>query len=91
MDSSSLTLPSGIRGLDEVLGGGFHRSGIYLIMGRPGAGKTVCIDFSSPNIAKELAYHHIRSTMIGNALVRIHRHLGWNVVGINCITPRAPT
>jgi circadian clock protein KaiC len=42
MDSSSFTLPTGIRGLDEVLGGGFHRSGIYLIMGRPGAGKTIC-------------------------------------------------
>jgi arginyl-tRNA synthetase len=49
----------------------------------PGAGKTVCIDFSSPNIAKELAYHHIRSTMIGNALVRIHRYLGWKAIGIN--------
>src|SRR3990167_441901 len=32
-----------------------------------GAGKTVCIDFSSPNIAKHLAYHHIRSTVIGHA------------------------
>ncbi len=49
----------------------------------PGAGKTACIDFSSPNIAKELAYHHIRSTMLGQALVRIHRYLGWKVIGIN--------
>src|SRR5689334_669400 len=36
-----------------------------------GAGKTVVVDFSSPNIAKPLAYHHIRSTMIGHALVEM--------------------
>ena len=48
-----------------------------------GAGKTVVIDYSSPNIAKPLAFHHIRSTMIGNALRRIFRALGWRVVGIN--------
>jgi arginyl-tRNA synthetase len=48
-----------------------------------GAGKTVVVDYSSPNIAKHLAYHHIRSTMIGNALVRLHRACGWKVVGIN--------
>ncbi|MBI4510714.1 MAG: arginine--tRNA ligase [Deltaproteobacteria bacterium] len=48
-----------------------------------GEGKTVCIDFSSPNIAKELAYHHIRSTVIGQSLVNIYRALGYRVVGIN--------
>ena len=49
----------------------------------PGAGKTVVIDFSSPNIAKQLAYHHIRSTMIGWALCNLHRALGYRVIGIN--------
>jgi arginyl-tRNA synthetase len=48
-----------------------------------GAGKTVCIDFSSPNIAKHLAFHHIRSTMIGNALARLYAALGYRVVRIN--------
>ncbi len=48
-----------------------------------GRGKTVVLDYSSPNIAKHLAYHHIRSTMIGNALARLHRACGWTVVGIN--------
>ena len=48
-----------------------------------GKGKTVCIDFSSPNIAKPLAFHHIRSTVIGAALGRLHAANGWNVVGIN--------
>ncbi|MEE2902586.1 MAG: arginine--tRNA ligase [Myxococcota bacterium] len=48
-----------------------------------GKGKTVCIDFSSPNIAKPLAFHHIRSTVIGAALGRLHAANGWTVVGIN--------
>ncbi|MEL6185480.1 MAG: arginine--tRNA ligase, partial [Myxococcota bacterium] len=48
-----------------------------------GEGKTVVIDFSSPNIAKPLAFHHIRSTVIGQAIGRIHASQGWKVVGIN--------
>ena len=48
-----------------------------------GAGQTVCIDYSSPNISKHLAYHHIRSTMIGHALAQLHAALGYTVVGIN--------
>ncbi len=46
-------------------------------------GRTVCIDFSSPNIAKPFHIGHMRSTVIGNALCRIHRHLGTTVHGIN--------
>lgn len=48
-----------------------------------GAGQVVCIDYSSPNISKHLAYHHIRSTMLGHALVELHRELGYQVVRIN--------
>lgn len=48
-----------------------------------GKGKTLVIDFSSPNIAKPLAVHHLRSTMIGNAIKKIRESQGWRVVGIN--------
>jgi arginyl-tRNA synthetase len=48
-----------------------------------GAGKTVVVEFSSPNIAKHLGVHHIRSTMIGNALVKLYGALGYRVVSIN--------
>jgi arginyl-tRNA synthetase len=51
--------------------------------GEDASGKTMVIDYGSPNIAKHVALHHIRSHMIGHALVRIYRALGWNVVGIN--------
>lgn len=46
-------------------------------------GKVVCIDFSSPNIGKELAFHHLRSTMIGNSLSRIFAADGYKVERIN--------
>jgi arginyl-tRNA synthetase len=48
-----------------------------------GAGQTICIDYSSPNVSKHLAYHHIRSTMIGHSLAEMFRALGYRVVGIN--------
>ncbi|MCU0865853.1 MAG: arginine--tRNA ligase [Planctomycetes bacterium] len=48
-----------------------------------GTGEVVCIDFSSPNIAKPFHIGHMRSTVIGNALCRIHRHRGATVHGIN--------
>lgn len=48
-----------------------------------GAGKSICIDYSSPNISKQLAYHHIRSTVIGHALVNLYRAIGYRVIGIN--------
>ena len=45
--------------------------------------EVVCIDFSSPNIAKPFHIGHMRSTVIGTSLCRIHRHLGATVHGIN--------
>jgi arginyl-tRNA synthetase len=48
-----------------------------------GAGKTVTIDYGSPNISKHLAYHHIRGTTIGNSLAQCYRALGYRVVAIN--------
>jgi len=48
-----------------------------------GEGKTVVIDYSSPNIAKPFGVGHLRSTVIGNALYRIYDHLGYRVMRIN--------
>lgn len=50
---------------------------------KDGAGKTVAIDYSSPNIAKPIAFHHIRSTVIGHALANLYRSQGWKVEGVN--------
>ena len=48
-----------------------------------GRGGHVVIDFSSPNIAKPIAFHHIRSTAIGAALGNLYRALGYTPKGIN--------
>ncbi len=50
-----------------------------------GAGRTVVIDFSSPNVAKRMHIGHMRSTHIGDALVKMYRASGWNVIGDNHI------
>lgn len=44
---------------------------------------TVVIDYSSPNIAKPIAFHHIRSTVIGNIIGNIFDYNGYDVVRIN--------
>ncbi len=46
-------------------------------------GKTVVIDYSSPNIAKPMAFHHIRSMVIGNIVGNVFESLGYKVVRIN--------
>ena len=48
-----------------------------------GCGKTVVIDYSSPNIAKPFHVGHLRSTVIGAALYRIFEKMGYKCVGIN--------
>jgi arginyl-tRNA synthetase len=50
---------------------------------RVGEPKTIVIDFSSPNIAKPMHVGHIRSTFLGDALARIARFLGHNVITDN--------
>lgn len=48
-----------------------------------GEGLRVGIDFSSPNIAKPFGIGHLRSTAIGNSLVRIYQKLGYEVIRFN--------
>lgn len=48
-----------------------------------GVGKTVCMDYSSPNIAKNFHVGHLRTTVIGNSLYKIYQKLGYDVVRIN--------
>ncbi|MGI5868954.1 MAG: arginine--tRNA ligase [Kiritimatiellia bacterium] len=50
-----------------------------------GAGRTVVLDYSSPNVAKPMHIGHIRSTIIGAAIDQLHRALGYRVVADNHI------
>lgn len=54
----------------------------YSFLNRKG---DVLIDFSSPNIAKRMHIGHLRSTIIGDAIARIYRFLGYHVVADNHI------
>lgn len=64
------------RTVEAVLAGGYGASDI-------GSGKTVCIDYSSINIAKRFHIGHLSTTMIGHSLKRIYDYLGYKTVGIN--------
>ena len=64
------------RTLDSVLAGNYGASDA-------GKGKTVCIDYSSINIAKRFHIGHLSTTMIGHSLKRIYDFLGYHTVGIN--------
>ena len=48
-----------------------------------GNGKNVVVDYSAPNIAKPFHIGHLRSTVIGNAIYKTHKHLGYNCTGVN--------
>ena len=48
-----------------------------------GSGKTVIIEFSSPNIAKPFHAGHLRSTIIGGFLANLYETFGWKVIRMN--------
>lgn len=67
-------LPSGIPGLDEVLGGGFFVSGVYILLGLPGSGKTI--------LANQLCHAHVKRggravyvTLLSESHSRMLQHL----------------
>lgn len=48
-----------------------------------GKEKTILVEYSSPNIAKPFHIGHLRTTLIGNALYKTYKYLGYNTIGIN--------
>jgi len=48
-------------------------------------GQKVIVDFSSPNVAKEMHVGHLRSTIIGDSVCRLFEFLGYNVLRLNHI------
>lgn len=66
--------PSGIPGLDVVLGGGFFRAGVYILQGMPGSGKTI--------LANQLCYSHVKGggsavymTLLAESHSRMLQHI----------------
>ncbi len=95
----SMTMPQGVKKVEVVGGYvNFYMDNSYIakevltevltkkeeyVKQDVGQGKTVCIDYSSPNIAKPFHIGHLRTTIIGAALYNLYKTLGYNVVGIN--------
>lgn len=57
----------------------------FLGVPRPEVNQKVIVEFSSPNVAKELHVGHLRSTIIGDSLARIFSFLGYSVLRLNHI------
>jgi arginyl-tRNA synthetase len=45
--------------------------------------QTILIDYSAPNVAKNMGIHNLRSTIIGQSLCNIYKYSGYKVIGIN--------
>ncbi len=86
----------GIADKVEIAGPGFiniHLSDDYLattlsqtkpaVASAPEQAETVVVDYSSPNLAKEMHVGHLRSTIIGDAIARVLEHLGHTVIRQN--------
>lgn len=48
-----------------------------------GNNQNVCLDYSSPNIAKPFHLGHLRTTIIGRAISNLYKELGYNTISIN--------
>ena len=60
-----------------------ENSGIEYGRSKEAKEQNIVIDYSAPNIAKPFHIGHLRSTVIGGALYKICKFLGYNVIGIN--------
>ena len=76
-------IPTGVVGLDNILCGGFLRSGFYLLQGNPGSGKTtVALQFLFECARRGERGLYISLTESYNDLVRTCRSHGWDIADI---------
>ena len=68
---------------DKVIGEVNAKGEKYGAPAEMGEGKTVVLDYSSPNVAKPFHIGHLGTTVIGHSLKRLHEFAGYKCVGIN--------
>lgn len=60
-----------------------NEKGMKFAESNEGEGKTIIVEFSSPNIAKPFHVGHAFTTILGHSLARIYETLGYNVIRMN--------
>lgn len=63
----------------------YQKYGLSLLKDNVGNGKTICIDYSSANLAKYLHIGHLSTTILGECLARLFENAGYKVVRINFV------
>jgi circadian clock protein KaiC len=77
------TIPSGIKGLDDILRGGFPRGCLYLVTGTPGTGKTsLAIQFLLQGVANKERSLYISLSESRPEIAKVARSHGWNLDGL---------
>src|SRR5882724_10139226 len=67
-------VPSGVKGLDDILGGGFFGGGLYIVEGSPGVGKTILgnqICFNHASAGGKVLYVTLIAETVGRTLLNI--------------------
>ena len=67
-------VPSGVKGLDEILRGGFFGGGLYIVEGPPGVGKTILgnqICFNQASAGSKVLYVTLIAETVGRMLLNI--------------------
>jgi circadian clock protein KaiC len=84
-------LPTGIRGLDHILGGGLPADHIYLIEGSPGTGKTtLALQFLLAGVAVGERTLYITLAETGGELSKVARSHGWSLDGLEVLELTPP-
>ena len=75
--------PTGVPGLDFVLGGGLPANRVYLVEGLPGTGKTtLALQFLREGVARGETALYVTLAETGNELTAVARSHGWSLDGI---------
>lgn len=63
----------------------FESLGNKMFVGEEGKGKTICIDYSSANLAKYMHIGHLSTTLLGESIARLYDNFGYKTVRMNYV------